>query len=111
MMTPSFGREDSAKQAVISILYPLSSVFSDTLRALAQLSERFEGVDARIVAIAPGDFIGVVPDRSHGRRRQRHQFAGFQNTERIRGLKPFFAATGARAVFPQVLPGIFAAVT
>src|SRR5215203_1542503 len=37
-----------------------------TFRALTELPEVFEGEDAGVVAVAPGDLVGVVADRVDG---------------------------------------------
>src|SRR5262245_29688952 len=57
-------------------------VGSDRLAQLAQVLER---VDAGVVAVSPGDLVGVVADRRHGRRPRRagRQFLRRQDAERV----------------------------
>src|SRR5437016_4346967 len=81
------------------------------LRALTQFPEAFEGVNPRVMSIAPGDLIGVVTDRRHGHWSEWHQFIGLQDPKRILGLGTFLTTTGTRAVVAQMLPAIDAAVT
>src|SRR5437660_6134533 len=69
-----------------------------------------DGEDARVVAVAPGDLVGVVTDWCHGHRRQRDQLIGFQDAEGIGRLEALFAAAGTRAIIAQMLPAIEAAM-
>src|SRR6476661_2498701 len=80
---------------------------------LAQLAEVFERVDAGVVAVVPGNFVGVVSDRRHGDRPRRAglQFARRQDAERIGRLLPLLAAGGAGAVGAEGVPGDGAAAT
>src|SRR4051794_6043116 len=55
----------------------------DALRALTQRPEVFEGKDAAVVAVAPGDLVGVAADRLHPQRPERHQLARLEDVERV----------------------------
>src|SRR6266581_2249598 len=82
------------------------STWFNALGTLAQLPVMFQGVDAGIVAVAPGDLIGVVANRRQGRRPQRRQFGGLDHAERVGRLQTLLAAAGARAVVAQLLPAV-----
>src|SRR5262249_17931138 len=89
--------------------YPTTSR-SRTLRTLAQRAEVFEREQAGVVAIAPGDLVGVAADRRHRDRRQRYEFVRLEDAERVGRLNALLAAAGAGAVVAQVPPGVDAAV-
>src|SRR5208337_4345140 len=81
------------------------------LLALTQLPKVFQGEDAGVVAVVPGDLVSVV---AHGRHRhggKGRQFVGLEDAERIGRLLALFTAAGAGAVAAQVLPGVNAAMT
>src|SRR5262249_29913362 len=94
----------------LSSLFVRGGLDRPAVRALAQLPEMFQGENSCVVAVAPGDFIGVVTDRRHRHHGQRHQLIRFEDAKRVGRLQSFFAAAGARAVVAQVLPGVTAAV-
>src|SRR3954447_1526921 len=81
-----------------------------TLLALAELPQVIEGEQPRVVAVAPGDAVGVIADRLDRLGRERHQLARLQDAEGVGRGGPLLAAAGARAVVAQVPPGDDAAV-
>jgi hypothetical protein len=71
-----------------------------------QLAEVLQGVEAGIVAVAPGDLIGVIADRRESYGCQRHKLLGLENAERVRRFQAVLAAAGAGALIAKVLPGV-----
>src|SRR6476659_7578894 len=53
------------------------------LVALAELAQVVEREQPRVVAVAPGDAVGVVADRLDLRRLERHQLARLQDAQRV----------------------------
>src|SRR5207244_560739 len=73
----------------------------------AQLAQVLERVNAGVVSVVPGDFVGVMADRRH---RDRPRRAGLQlflgdDAKRIRRLRPLLPAGCTGAVLAQGLPG------
>jgi hypothetical protein len=69
----------------------------------------FESEDAGVMAIVPGDLVGVTAYRRHryGRKgRPWLKLSGRQDPKRIRRPSGFISASGAGTVISQVLPGI-----
>lgn len=62
------------------------------------------------MTVAPDDLVAVVPDRFQAHWLERAQFTGLEYAKRIRRLLALLPATRARAVRPQVLPGVDAVV-
>src|SRR6266542_2353440 len=81
-----------------------------TFGALAQRAQVFQGEDAGIVAIAPGDLVGVAADRRHGDGSQGLQFFRLEDSEGVGRLLALFATAGAGTVATQGFPGVDAAV-
>src|SRR5947209_9979088 len=76
-------------------------------RGLAQLAEDFDGVDAGVVAVVPGDLVGVVADRGHRGRLRRAGAGNFlraEDVERVRRLLALLSAGGAGALPAQLDP-------
>ena len=74
--------------------------------AFTQLPQMFEREQAGVVAVAPGDFVGVLTDRRDADRLQWGQLGGLEDAKRIRRLLALIAAAGARTVRAQLLPGM-----
>jgi hypothetical protein len=92
---------------------PFSLVFWVSLVALRAFTKRpqvFQGKNAGIVAVAPGDLVGIVTHRGDLHGAKRYEFAGLEDAERVGRLFAFFLATGARAMIAQVLPVVDAAM-
>src|SRR5438874_205689 len=73
----------------------------------AQLAQVLERVNAGVVSVVPGDFVGVMADRRH---RDRPRRAGLQlfvrdDAERVRRLRPLLPAGCTGAVLAQGSPG------
>src|SRR5262249_1867693 len=92
------------------ILHPSSFILLLTFGALAQRAQMFQGVDAAIVAVAPGNLVGVAADRRHGDGGQRRQLLRLEDLERIGRFFAFLPAAGTGTVATQDLPGMDAAV-
>src|SRR5262245_31854156 len=102
-------KDESESRSVSSfILHPSS--FGLALVALAQLPQQLQRVNAGVVAVAPGDLVGVLADRRQADGAQRRQLAGLEDAERVRRLLALLAAGGAGAAVAQVRPGVAAAV-
>src|SRR5437868_14851055 len=99
-------KEDKGMACLFFIPHPSSLA----RRALAQIPEVLQGEDARVVAVTPGDLIGIVPDWRDRDGAERFQFGGLDEAERVGGLDALLAAAGAGAVVAQVFPGVDAAV-
>src|SRR5262245_19804007 len=82
-------------------------VLSESVAA-AQLAEVFQGVQAGVVAVAPGDLVGVIADRGHAQRLERRQLTRLEDAERVGRLVALLATAGTGTVLAQLLPGIFA---
>jgi hypothetical protein len=80
---------------------------SGTLTQTPQILEREY---ARVVAVAPDDLIAVIADRLDPYRFKRLQLTWLEEAKRVGRLQAFLAATGARTVVAQMLPGVHAAV-
>src|SRR5260221_9435818 len=81
-----------------------------TFGALAQRAQVFQGEDPGVVAVVPGDLVGVAADGRHGDGGQRLQLFRLEDLERVGRLLAFLAAAGAGTLATQVLPGVDAAM-
>src|SRR5205085_8537179 len=103
-------KPQAAGSGALSSLAVGSWSFLLTFGALAQRAQVFQGEDAGIVAIAPGDLVGVAADRRHGDGSQRLQLFRLEDSEGVGRLLALFATAGAGTVTTQVFPGVDATV-
>src|SRR5262249_3406638 len=101
------------EQSLLNIRYWFSLskrplVVFQAFRALAHGAQVFKGVDANIVAIAPGNLVGIVADGRHAYRLKGHQLAGLEEAQRVGRLSPSGETTSAGTRRPQMFPGVSA---
>src|ERR1700730_11693644 len=87
-----------------------SNGFAPALFALAECPQVFQGEDARIVTVAPGDLVGVKPNRRDADGFEGHKFLGAKHAEGVRWSLAQFLATGARTMRAEVAPLVNAAM-